>query len=143
MQPTLETNREHLKKILKERWYIEAEHWLPLSEPTTEEEIVFFPQRYFFKDFGLEQLKKIIEPLTNSKIYQWNWETRKQEFYTIEITEMVEFESLEKFYFDDSCDWIIYLSHENTIAFGGEKIIEILTEKWENWFKYLNEWETN
>lgn len=143
MQPTLETNREHLKKILKERWYIEAEHWLPLSEPTTEEEIVFFPQRYFFKDFGLEQLKKIIEQLTNSKIYQWNWETRKQEFYTIEITEMVEFESLEKFYFDDSCDWIVYLSHENTIAFGGEKIIEILTEKWENWFKYLNEWETN
>jgi hypothetical protein len=55
---------------------------------------------------------------------------------------MVEFNNLEKFYFNESCDWVIYISHENTISFGGEHLIRMLIEKWGNWFKYLNEWDT-
>lgn len=143
MQPTPEIHRENLKKILKEKWDIEADHWLPLSEPTTQEEVVFFPQDYFFGDFGLEQLKNTIAQFSNGKIHQWNWETRKSEFYTIEIDEMVDFKNLEKYYFDDSCDWVVYVSHENTVAFGGKKLIELLVEKWENWFKHLNQWKAN
>lgn len=143
MQSTLENNRENLKKVLKDRWDIEADHWCPIDEASTKEEVVYFPQYYFFKDFGLENLKSVISEISNGNLYHWNWETYKEQFYSIKVEEMVEFNNLEKFYFDDSCDWIVYISHENTIAFGGEKLIELLLGKWENWFKYLNKWEAN
>lgn len=143
MQTILETNRENLRKVLKDRWDVEADHWCPIDDASTKEEVVYFPEYYFFNDFGLENLKSVISEISHGNLYQWNWETYKEQFYSIKVEEMVEFNNLEKFYFDDSCDWIVYISHENTIAFGGEKLIELLVSKWENWFKYLNKWEAN
>ncbi|MFN5786689.1 MAG: hypothetical protein ACK457_12030, partial [Flavobacteriia bacterium] len=81
--------------------------------------------------------------INEGAIYQWNWEVINEEFYKIQIYEMVEFNNLEKFYFDENCNWIVYISHENTIAIGGQYLIEKLTQNWGNWFKYLNKWEEN
>ncbi len=142
MQPTPEAHKDRLKLKLKERWNIERDHWIPLSEPSTQEEVVYFPQGYFFKDYGLENLKVVIAEIAQGQIFQRNWEVSGEEFYSIESEEMVAFENLEKYYFDESCNWIVYVSHENTITFGGESFIQLLVKKWSNWFKYLNEWES-
>jgi hypothetical protein len=48
---------------------------------------------------------------------------------------------LEKYYFDQSFDWVIYMSHENTIAFGGMTIINQLKNAWSDWEKNINQWE--
>jgi hypothetical protein len=140
MQTVDKENIERLKKILKERWNITADHWFPIDEYDINEEVVYFPQNYFFKDFGLERLKTLISEINESTIYQWNWELINEEFYKIQICEMVEFNNLEKFYFDENCNWIVYLSHENTITIGGQNLIEKLIQDWENWFKHLNKW---
>jgi hypothetical protein len=134
-------NIAHLKKELKERWQITSDHWFPIDEYDIKEEVVYFPQYFFFHDFGLDNLKKIISELDEDVIYQWNWEPVKDEFFKIRVSEMVEFENLEKFYFDKDCNWIVYISHENTIAFGGQVLIEKLIKNWDNWFEHLNKWE--
>ena len=136
-------NIDRLKRKLKVRWQITADHWFPIDEYDIDEEVVYFPQNYFFQDYGLENLKILISELEDNYIYQWNWETGKEDLIKIKVSEMVEFKNLEKFYFDIDCKWIIYISHENTIAFGGKIIIEKLIDKWENWFKYLNKWEVD
>ncbi|MFN5878526.1 MAG: hypothetical protein ACK44B_06660 [Flavobacteriales bacterium] len=143
MQTIDKENIERLKKVLNEKWNITADHWFPIDEYDINEEVVYFPQSYFFKDFGLEKLKTLISEINEGAIYQWNWEVINEEFYKIQIYEMVEFNNLEKFYFDENCNWIVYISHENTIAIGGQYLIEKLTQNWGNWFKYLNKWEEN
>ncbi len=35
---------------------------------------------------------------------------------------------VETFYFDDTEEWMIYVSHEGTISFTGSKIVEIADE---------------
>lgn len=143
MQPTPESLKKELKQELKKRWNIEADHWIPLSDPSMEldEEVVYFPQNYFFNDYGIDGLKLFIAEFARHQIFQWNWEVTREEFYSIEVEEMVAFENLEKYYFDETCNWIVYVSHENTIAFGGQSFIESLIKKWTNWSMYLNEWE--
>ena len=141
MRPTPEIVKSELKEKLKSRWDIERDHWSPIDEPVTNEEVVYFPQHLFFEDFGIENLKRLISEFSEKVVFQWNWETSTEQFFTISIEEMVEFNNLEKYYFDDSLDWIVYISHENTIAFGGQELIERLIENWANWFKYLNKWE--
>lgn len=143
MKNTDKVNIKRLKTALKEKWNITADHWIPLDVHDINEEVVYFPQNYFFKDFGLEKLKILISEIAEYSIYQWNWEPIREEFFKITVSEMVEFESLEKYYFDENCNCIIYISHENTIAIGGQNLIEKLTQKWENWFKYLNKWEVD
>jgi hypothetical protein len=61
----------------------------------------------------------------------------------IPINELMSFrhDRLEKYYFDQSFDWVIYMSHENTIAFGGMTIINQLKNAWSDWEKNINQWE--
>jgi hypothetical protein len=47
----------------------------------------------------------------------------------------------ECFWFDKSMDWIIYLSHEQTITFGGEWLVIALKNKWTNWIDNIS-WDT-
>lgn len=143
MNTTDNINIDHLKKELSERWHINADHWFPIDEYDIKEEVAYFPQDYFFNDFGLENLKLLLSELNEDFIFQWNWETVNEEFFKISISEIIEFHNLEKFYFDKNCNWIVYISHENTIAFGGQILIEKLTDKWENWFKYINKWKAD
>lgn len=47
----------------------------------------------------------------------------------------------ECYWFDYTMDWIIYLSHEQTITFGGDAMIKRLKIEWHDWSKHLK-WDT-
>ena len=42
----------------------------------------------------------------------------------------------ECFWFDSNIDWMIYVSHEATIAFEGEWLVNAIKEKLEDYSKY-------
>ena len=143
MFPTPEIQKEKLKAVLKYRWDVEADFWIPLDEISTTEEVVYFPQDFFITDFGLENLRSIVNKISRGQLFMWQWEVHPEEFYSIDLEGLAKYNLLEKYYFDETCDWIIYLSHENTIAIGGQKFIEKIIEKWPNWIMCLNSWYVN
>jgi hypothetical protein len=129
------------KKTLNNKWEIEKSHWIPLVDNFKDLDVVFFPLSHFLQNFGIEKLKLFLLNFEgNNEILQWNWEKIKDELYQINVKEIEEFNNMEKFYFDKNCTWVIYISHENTITFGGQKLIKGLIDKWVNWSDYLNKW---
>lgn len=42
----------------------------------------------------------------------------------------------ECFWFDSNIDWVIYVSHEATVAFGGEWLVNDIKRQFENYIKY-------
>ena len=140
------SNSVECKEILQSlylKWGIKNDHWIPLEERKNSKEIVFYPHDYFFNNYGIDQLRKLVSSISKDKIYKWHWETRNQELYEIPIKELISYkqELLEKYYFDQTFDWVIYMSHENTITFGGKTIINQLENDWSNWEKNINQWE--
>jgi hypothetical protein len=47
----------------------------------------------------------------------------------------------EGFWFDDNMNFILYLSHEDTITFGGEQFITEIKGHWHEWNEFLK-WDT-
>ena len=43
---------------------------------------------------------------------------------------------VETFYFDSAEKWMVYVSHEGTISFTGNKIVEAATESIDNSYRY-------
>ena len=43
---------------------------------------------------------------------------------------------VETFYFDSTETWMVYVSHEGTISFTGNKIVEAATESIDNSYRY-------
>ncbi len=47
----------------------------------------------------------------------------------------------EAYWFDDSLNWVVYKSHEGTITFGGEWLINHVKDIWEDWSNYTK-WDS-
>lgn len=136
------TESEELKRQLKNNWGITAKHWVPLEEVKVNKEVIFFPQDYFFEDFGLDGLRELIKSLTDNEIYLWHWETRRKECFSLQADQLVQYKSdlHEKYICDNDCSWVIYMSHENTIAFAGQRLLTMLKQSWINWKRHANKW---
>ena len=136
---------EKIKLIrqLNKNWGIKTDYWIPLSKLAVDKEVIFYPQDYFLNIFSLERLQNLISNQNFESIYSWRWEIKDHEnLIEIGIGEISSFkkDSLEKYYFDNSFEWVVYMSHENTIAIGGSSIIKDLKQLWSEWEQYVNKW---
>jgi hypothetical protein len=68
--------------------------------------------------------------------------------YKIQISEIHPFYGYynastggEGFWCSERMDWIIYASHEGTITFGGEWLVEGLKSLWSDWKNHID-WDT-
>ncbi|WP_367755233.1 hypothetical protein [Flavobacterium sp. WC2430] len=127
-----------VKDNLKKKWNINPyDFWIPLvGEPT--ENTIYFDSENFENEFGYEKLNRILLEINIGEIYSFN-EAREENIYSqISIREYV---SPDIFFTNENADWVIYQTHEETIAFAGEKIIAKIKLEWKNWKEKANPWE--
>jgi predicted RNA-binding protein (virulence factor B family) len=65
-------NSAESKEILQTlylEWGIKNDHWIPLEEKKNSKEVVFYPQDYFFNNYGIDQLRKLVSSISKAKIY--------------------------------------------------------------------------
>lgn len=129
---------QNVKSNLKKKWNINPyDFWIPLlGRPA--ENTLYFDTEDFEKEFGYENLNKILLEINIGYIYSFN-EAKEENIYS-QIS-IKEYDSPDIFFTNENADWVIYQTHEETIAFAGENIIDKIKLEWENWKEKANPWE--
>lgn len=122
---------------LGDRWLIGSAFWYPLSISARDlpGRIVAFWFDDFVAGYGAARLRDVLAAHGIDRV----WELRYPLSYPI-----VEYEMdlclmhprcrMSEFYWTSSAmDWVVYTSHEQTIAFAGECLVEAVLGSWPGW----------
>lgn len=118
------------------KWEIKGQYYYPLIEFKSTELLALSLDR-FITDFGFEKLKQIFISKNFDKIFEFR---EYGASYEIELSIFeADYTGAEGYWTSEKMDWLIYTSHENSITFGGEWLIEEIKSNWNGWEKYLYE----
>ena len=132
----MKTEKEIIKE-LKGKWNLNPfDFWIPLSGDN-EEHTCYFHDDEFDENFGFEKLNKIYNELKTGKIFEF---TYPKETKIIDELKVSEFNGNDTFYVDENVDFIIYHTHERTIAIAGDKVIKRIKSEWTEYEKFINPW---
>ncbi len=117
---------------LKEQWQFGGFYWVPLSGDCTRPLIIFDGDE--FTEDHLPELKETILSLTSQRIYEI------EEFGNDFEVDHTEFDpdKTEVIYTDKNFSWVIYTSHEDTIAFGGPWLLSEIEKRYADIIKPEN-----
>ncbi len=130
----LEKEANEIREKLLEYWNFDGSYWEPLTSCSPKPFIFFTKDNLTDQDY--EKIKKIIADRAENKIYEI---TEEQYDY---LTDNSEFEPdcYETIYTDKNFDWIVYGSHEGTIAFGGAWLLTELDRQLSDKKELVNQW---
>jgi hypothetical protein len=143
---------EETKKLrlrLEQRLLLTVEKWQPYWYPlcTVNENVpvIAFDSDFMAKDENLEKIRTIfVQHNISSTIELHEFGNARiisiltDEEYFLEEDEygvILPYMS-ECFWFDSNKDWVMYASHEATVAFGGEWLVNAIKRQFENYTKY-------
>ncbi|WP_458121637.1 hypothetical protein [Paenibacillus sp. Z6-24] len=119
---------------LVKRWDISDEYWFPLYN-TCAKPVIAFDSAAFENQFGFAKLRGIMKDV--NEIFEIR-EGRYEGYVVKSETFEPSYEGTgEGYWFDSSKEWIIYCSHEGSITFGGEWLIDCIKEEWKDWGKHI------
>ncbi|MFV0146072.1 hypothetical protein OBJ68_12750 [Empedobacter falsenii] len=129
-----------IENILYEKWKIEIpSFWIPLDDPidvNLNNEICYFNFSDLKNNYDIKKIESFIQS-KNETIIVLN------DYHEKFVLEKIEFENIsgsDKFITNENGDWVIYITHEDTIAFAGMTLISEL-KKWNNFEEMKNPWE--
>ena len=117
-------------------WKDENYYWEPLSKTKTKSPFVYF-QDDLFKSEEVQKVIDILKSISGDRIFLL---TDKNINYEVE-TSSFDIDWIESAYCDFKTDWIIYISHEGTITFSGQKLISEIEGKLTETIKHKNPWD--
>ncbi len=130
-------NEEIIIKELKTKWDVNPfQFWIPLSGEN-KENTCYFDSDEFNEKFNFDKLNKIFNDLKTGEIYEF---TYPKETKIIDKLNIVEFSGNDTFYVDENVNFLIYYTHERTIAFAGNELINQIKEQWAEYEKFINPW---
>jgi hypothetical protein len=122
-------------RALKTRWNMDSvnNYWYPLSGDDRPD-LLAFDSGCFGRDVHVDVLRNIVRALGAHRVC---------EFREFDLTAVIDVDLLEPVYTgeegywsDASTDWILYASHENSLAVGGPLLAEI-KRVWPDWQDYI------
>lgn len=120
-----ESEAIQVRQSLKSKWNFDGwsspnYYWEPLVVASPNP--VYFFNTEVLSDKDFESIGKLLWKLTEDTIYEV---TEDKVDYEIETTQIDKY-TIEAAYTDKLNNWIIYLSHEGTTAFGGDELMKEL-----------------
>jgi hypothetical protein len=123
---------DYIYEKLNNIWNYDGGYWNPLKEKSPLEVVYIMENNIFENDKN-----SIIEYLANES----------KMFYTVDEfgynyeTEIMYLTGSETVYTSKEFNWIIYISHEGTVAFGGQQLINFIKKIFSNRMDKINNWE--
>lgn len=133
-----EDESELVRGKLLEIWNFDGDYWEPLDEKSPKPTIFLMDDNFTDTD-KIEIEKTIKAHLKSDKLFVI---TEDRIDYEIE-SELLDVDLYETIICDNTFEWVVYGSHESTIAFGGDFLIDKLNELFVNRKDKLNKWEQN
>jgi|GEM_PF-882291 len=128
---------DQVRQVLLEKWNFEGNHWEPLEELSPKPTIFLMKENITDSDY--EQITQSIQQNSDTKLFEITEDVSDAE---IEFS-LFHPDCYETIYCDKSFDWIVYGSHESTIAFGGVWLLDIIQNLYADRQDKLNRWEQN
>lgn len=128
----------NLKERIASKWRIGD-----FCDPFTgadREDLVVFHEKFFQDDSNFNKLKEVLRRIEKERIYEVRvW---KNFGYVMDTSAFTIFKPyydhcIEGFWCSEKMNWIIYKSHENTIALGGDKLLEEVKNNIDNWEEWV------
>ena len=118
-----------LEKSLKDKfdfgsWKDENYYWEPLSKTKTQNPLVYFDDD-LFKSGQVQKIIDILKSISGDRILLLTDENIN---YEVE-TSSFDIDWVESAYCNFETDWLIYISHEGTITFSGQKLLPEIENK--------------
>lgn len=128
--------RRKAGKLLRQRWGVDPlnHYWYPLEVPPglrDEAEVLALQSQYFWAEIGLPRLRLMLLEHGITRLWELN-EFRLEPEYEMhpDLWDPYRFEIYAS---SKELDWIVYVSHEGSITFGGSWLIERIKQIWPNW----------
>lgn len=133
----LKTNEKMtVRQMLHEVWGYDGDYWEPLGKKSPRE-TVFLLSKYL-TDGDRLFIKELLAKKGGKHLYEVN-ETGDD--YETDLESISSFyQDHEVMYFDETYKWTIYGSHEETITFGGEWLINSIKERFKDRPELINSW---
>ncbi len=126
---------ESIREQLLKSWNFDGDYWEPLDNKSPKPTIFLMDDNIEKPD--KEEIEKTIKEHINSdKLFVI---TEDRIDYEIEIG-LLDIDLYETIICDNTFEWVVYGSHESTIAFGGDFLIDKLNQLFENRKEKLNKW---
>ena len=122
-----------VSKEISKSWNFDGGYWVPLKDISRE--TVFLNKDNISK----KDYKQIYEFIINNSDKYLIMLTEEHYDYEIDKSEF-DPDCYETVYSDKTFSWIIYGSHENTLAFGGNLLIQKVFEIYRNRSELINQW---
>ncbi len=130
-------NLQNAKSNLKNKWGIDPfGFWIPLGGNIIEN-TMYFNMNDFEENFGYDKLNQIVNEINLGNIYELDEFGGEKCSLSLSIK---DYSQPDIFYTNENADWVIYQTHENTIAFAGLELIGKIKSSWKNWQEMANPW---
>jgi hypothetical protein len=121
-------------------WGIGKHYWYPLTK-SKRDDLISLDSKYVITSQKLLDVKEILLHFGVEQLYEFRENGLAYRIDNLEEYDFWDsddyFWNNEGFWFDDNMNFIIYLSHEETITLGGEVILKEIKSKWQEWGKNL------
>jgi hypothetical protein len=131
-----EDERKRLRSELKSSWGIEGGPWFPLKEGPVPANVMTFHDDYFKKMEGLRILREALKTRSIERIFQLHeFELKDEPDYEVELSifDPAYGGGGEQYSTSEPSDWVVYASHESSIAICGEWLTWVLAQRWPGW----------
>ena len=121
-------------------------YWYPLCALKKDIPVIVYNLDKIYKDNCIEQLEATLKSYGLSKVQSFQMQNENTKLRVKEIISLLYEKDedgynfpwcVETYYFDDSKEWMIYVSHEGTITFTGSQIVSTARENIQSKFLYM------
>lgn len=129
-----EEERAEIRHVLSDKWKVVG-YWVPLIEGRSEQSVLYFAKECF-TEVDQKQVSNFIQRMAEGRLYEI---TERQFDYEIDQSEF-DLDCYETFFCDKTFDWLVYGSHEGTIAFGGQLLVDFIRQLFVDRQDLINQW---
>jgi hypothetical protein len=134
MMKQLESTKAHfLKERIESSWDITDHYWYPLNECKRSDVLAFDHNIIEEVEEKITDVRHILLKLNYNSVYEMNEDRLVWLIDTNTLVPAMGKYNDERFWFSEDMSWIIYVSHEGSITFGGEELLNQIKLKSDDW----------
>ena len=128
-----------LKRRIRAIWGVTDSHyWYPLSTARRPDVIAFDSDYIDEDDQKIKEIQQWILRQGADVVFELHEDLTLWQIDTDSLDPCYDGRYLERYWFDQHMNWVIYASHESTISFGGNELITSLQSFWPDWQEHLS-----
>ncbi|RYD51762.1 MAG: hypothetical protein EOP52_06150 [Sphingobacteriales bacterium] len=128
---------EQVRKALLENWNFQGGYWQPLEKLSPKPTLFIMKEN--ISDGDYEQIIKAVQKNADARLFEITEDGLDAEI----DSGLFQPDCYETIYCDRSYEWILYGSHESTIAFGGAWLLEFVRRLYNDRQDQINKWEVD